>query len=191
MNNEMNMSYELTKKQNPSYAIQLLWIVLGSALLSIAAQIAFPLPFSPIPISLQTLAVAILAMTLGPVRASLSVVAYLCQASLGLPVTVGGIPNPLWMVGPTAGYLIGFLISSYAIGKLLSNTQYDSFLKLWLKLSINETIILSFGTLWLSFFLGFQEALYIGLIPFIPGALLKITMATSLYRPIGWLKTKI
>lgn len=168
----------------------LLSIILGSLLLSITSQFAFPLPFSPVPISLQTWAVALLAMTLGPKKAPFAVLAYLFQATIGLPVTVGGLSNPLWMVGPTAGYLLGFFVSSYVTAKIIQNHSSHSFLKTWLKLSINEGIILVLGFAWLSYLFGFDKAFTLGVAPFIPGACLKITMATASYRPIQWLREK-
>jgi len=161
---------------------QVVVIILGSLFLSLTAQLSFPLPFTPIPISMQTLGIATLALVLGPYQALLAVLTYLGQATLGLPVLASGLSNPLWMFGPTAGYLMGFVLSSYVTGQLLKNRKSFSSFKIGAIFALNELIILLMGTFWLSFVLGKEQAFYIGFYPFMIGALCKITMATSGYR---------
>jgi biotin transport system substrate-specific component len=165
-----------------------LQVLFGSIFLAIMAQIAIPLPFTPVPMSLQTLAIAILAITLGPKKAPLAVLAYLAQATVGLPVLAAGTVNSLWIIGPLAGYLLGFVASAFVVAKLLSTTKQSSFYKNWLILSLNEITILALGSLWLSYFVGFQNAITMGILPFIPCALIKITIAASSIKPINWLK---
>jgi biotin transport system substrate-specific component len=165
-------------------------ILLGSFLLAILSQIAIPLPFSPVPITLQTLGVAILVMGLGVKNAPWAVLLYLVQATLGLPVLAGGSANPLWIVGPTAGYLLGFLLSAYATSKIVAWSHPQSFFRAWLALAVNEGVILTMGFAWLAYFAGIQNAFMIGVAPFLFGAGCKITMAAALFRPIVWFKSK-
>jgi biotin transport system substrate-specific component len=173
-----------------------LQVALGSIFLALMAQIAIPLPFSPVPITLQSLGVALLAISLGRVKAPLAVCGYLAQASIGLPVLAGGLVNPLWMIGPKAGYLLGFVLSSWIISRLLELDKTPSLDKpLWIKrfiyIACGETSILCLGTLWLACFVGLPNALLMGFLPFLPGALAKITVATTAIQPIRWIRQKM
>ncbi len=165
-------------------------IILGSLFLSLMAQVAIPLPFTPVPLTMQTFGVSLLAISLGSRKAPLAVLAYFAQASMGLPVLAKGLSNPLWMVGPNAGYLVGFLISSFIVGKLIETHKSKNFLKNWLILSLNEGIVLVLGSAFLGIFVGWEHAFVMGALPFIPGALLKITMAASSIQPIEWVQNK-
>ncbi|MFI5342882.1 MAG: biotin transporter BioY [Chlamydiales bacterium] len=169
--------------------VGLVQVLLGSAFLGLMAQLAIQLPFTPVPLSMQSLGVALLAISLGSRKAAWSVAVYLIQATVGLPVLGGGLSNPLWMVGPRMGYLIGFVVAAFIVGRLLEQRQSSSFLKNWLILSLNEGIILLMGTLWLGLFVGWGDAFALGTVPFLSGALIKITIAASSIKPIEWLKS--
>jgi biotin transport system substrate-specific component len=184
------------KKQNgltliKAQTLPLLWIILGSVFLGLMAQVAVPIPFTPVPLSLQSLGVSLLAITLGSKRAPLAVVTYLLQATCGLPVLAYGVCKPLWILFPTAGYLISFVIASYVTAALLEKQRSPSHVKTWLILSLNEGIILTIGSLWLTLFVGWNNALALGVIPFLPGALIKITAATTAYRPLKSVRSLI
>ncbi|MBA3722251.1 MAG: biotin transporter BioY [Parachlamydiaceae bacterium] len=163
-------------------------VLLGSIFLAVLAQIAIPLPFNLVPITLQTFGVSILAITLGSKKASLSVLTYLIQATCGLPVLAGGISNPFWIIGPKVGYLIGFVIAAYVVGKLIEKQKKSSFLKNFFILSLTEVIILTLGTLGLGFFIGWESAFLMGFLPFVPGAVLKICMTTTSFGVIRGFK---
>lgn len=173
-----------------SWIFPLIQIVLGSLFLGMMAQIAIPLPFTPVPITLQSFTIALLAMTLGSKKAPLAVMTYLAQATIGLPVLAGGHVNPLWIVGPTGGYLIGFLAASCVTAYLLK--YYASTLvRTWSIFVLHEAIILLCGSVWLGFFAGWQQTFFLGVLPFLPGACMKSVVTTSLFKPIEWVKSKI
>lgn len=165
-------------------------VIFGSIFFAMLAQVAIPLPFTSVPMSLQTFGVALLAIFLGKRQAPLALMAYLMQATMGLPVLAGGVMNPFWMIGPNAGYLAAFVLASYLVAKLLEKHTQNSIVKTWLLFSVNETVVLCIGTAWLALFVGMENAFYMGFIPFVPGALLKITLASSLLRPVRWLQQK-
>lgn len=171
--------YQTLTRSHTSIGISLLQVLAGSILLALCAQVAIPLPFTPVPVSLQSLGVALLAVALGPKKATLAVIAYLAQASMGLPVLAAGSVNPLWMFGPRAGYLLGFVVSAYVVGRLMEKSKNNHFVKTWLILSLNEIIILLLGAAWLGSFVGWQNSFAMGVMPFIPGALLKISAAAA------------
>lgn len=168
-----------------SYSLAGIQVLCGSLFLALMAQLT--IPAVPVPVSMQTLGVALLAIALGPKKGALAVLAYLTEASMGLPVLAGGTVNPLWMVAPRAGYLIGFLLSAYVVGSYLEKGN-GSFVKNWAILSFNEVIILNLGSLWLALFVGWENAFVLGTAPFIPGAVLKTTIAACSIKPIEWIK---
>jgi biotin transport system substrate-specific component len=165
-------------------------VVLGSIFLAGMSQLAIPLPFSPVPITMQTLAVALLTLALGPRNASMAVFTYLAQATVGLPVLAGGVSNPLWMIGPKVGYLVAFTLTPQLIGNLLKSQTDFSFVKTWFIFSLGELSILTLGTFCLGFFFGWQNAFFMGFVPFIPGALFKVSIAVAAFKPVEFIKSK-
>ncbi len=157
----------------------------GSLFIAAAAQLQIVLPFSPVPITAQTFAVLLIAALFGRKRGSTTIVTYLTFGAIGLPVFAGGAFGIVRLVGPTAGYLAGFLAAAYVVG-LLSERGWDR--KLWTaatSMIIGNAIIYAAGILWLSRFVGWQAVLRTGFLPFLPGDALKIVLATVLL-PTGW-----
>ena len=87
-------------------------IACGSMLVALTAQISIPLPFSPVPVTGQTLAVLLIGALLGSRRGALSLVAYLLAGLIGLPVFASGAAGPAYIMGPTGGYLVGFIAAA-------------------------------------------------------------------------------
>ena len=93
-------------------------ILAGSALIALSAQVAFPLPFSPVPVTGQTFGVLLVASLLGRARGTAAVLAYLAEGAAGLPVFAGAAAGPAKLIGPTGGYLTGFVLGAYVCGWL-------------------------------------------------------------------------
>jgi len=94
-------------------------VVLGAALVSVAAQIAIPLPGTPVPMTLQPLAVLLVGGLLGPALGASSMLLYLACGAAGLPVfTPYGAPGIARLVGPTGGYLLAYPVAAFAVGNL-------------------------------------------------------------------------
>ncbi|CRX38348.1 biotin transporter BioY [Estrella lausannensis] len=167
---------------------KVLTIAAGSIFLAGMAQIAIPLPFNPVPVSMQTFGVMLLALTLGKKEALCAVLAYLMQATLGLPVLAGGAVQPLWAISPTAGYLIGFVAAVFVSSSLLEMKQNRSFLWTMTALFAGEAVIYILGATVLSFFVGFENAILLGVVPFVVGSVLKLIAAASLEKPIDFVK---
>lgn len=152
-----------------------------SMLLAIAAQIQIPL--SPVPVTLQTLAVLLIAILGGKRLGVMSVSIYLTEVAMSLPVLSGfkgGIP---YLFGPTGGYLLGFIAASYFVGSIVEKRNCSSILNILLLCLIGSGIILACGTFYLSCFIGFPAAITMGTIPFLLGDLFKSIFATSvIYR---------
>lgn len=156
--------------------------IAGSAFLALMSQLAIHLPFTPVPVTMQTLAIFLLGAFLGSRNGALSVIAYLAEGTCGLPVFAGGIANPLWFCGPKAGYLIGFVLAAYTIGKIIEKRPNLGFLSLLGAILASEAIILSCGALVLSLFLGVANAVTAGILPFLAGACYKVVSASLLIR---------
>lgn len=148
--------------------------IAGSCFLILLSQIAIPLPFTPIPLTLQTLGVFLLAGMLGGNRAVYSISVYLVQGSLGLPVFAGGVVQPFWFLGPKAGFLVSFLPAAYFIGTLLQRRTSPSILYTVMALAAGQCMISIIGMLWLSIYVGLTKAFLFGVLPFLSGAVIKI-----------------
>mgnify|MGYP000207978217 CR=1 FL=1 len=175
-----------TKK---NFYIYTLHCLLGSLFLGLMAQFSITLPFTPIPITMQSLALFLLIIAQGKSKATGSVLFYLIQATLGFPVLHMGIPNPLWMIGPTGGYLIGFVAFTLIAGMLLEKRKTPGILWIALSLTVGNLLLLSIGTLHLAFFVGIQNAFQMGFAPFIIGSFLKIICACCASVPITYGKS--
>ncbi|MCX7941277.1 MAG: biotin transporter BioY [Endomicrobia bacterium] len=159
--------------------------LLGSILLAIASKINFYLPFTPIPFTMQTFAVLFLSMLLGR-KVMYVLIFYLIEGIVGLPVFAkgGGIG---YFLGPTGGYILGFLFAGYVCGGLAEIGFDKSFIKTFFVMVLGNLIIYFFGILWVLRFVKFDlmKALSIGMLPFVVGDVIKIILA-SIVLPSGW-----
>ncbi len=146
------------------------------------AFVRIPLPFTPVPITLQTFFVLLSGVLLGSHLGALSQLSYIFLGALGLPIFTGAGSGLSYLFGPTGGYLFGFVLASLWLGKFIKYSR-DNLFAAFAILCIADLIILSSGIVWLKFIFGysFTKLLLIGFIPFIPGDLLKALAATFLY----------
>jgi biotin transporter BioY len=168
----------------------ILWdvvLVVGFACLTAAfAQISFWI--GPVPITGQTFAVVLTGALLGSRRGALSQLSYLAIGATGIPYwfALGGPPGIARLVGPTGGYLIGFVAVAFVVG-WLAERGWDR--RVWtaaLAMLIGEIVLYVFGLLWLSHFVPADRVLQVGLYPFVIGDLIKLA-AAALLLPSGWL----
>lgn len=153
---------------------QVVLVLAASWLLAISAQFSFNLPFSPVPITGQTLVVLLLGALLGKNRGAAAVGLYLFQGAIGLPVFAGGKSGFITLAGPTGGYLVGFIAAAYVVG-ILMELRYDkSLIYLGFSMLIGNIFIYIFGLFWLVQFVSEAQAFQMGLMPFIVGDILKI-----------------
>lgn len=153
-------------------------------LLSLGAYIRIPLPFTPVPITLQTFFVLLGGAILGRTYAPIATCGYLFLGGLGLPIFQGygsGIPH---ILGPTGGYLVGFIAASFVIGSLIDFKRNKPYFG-WTVFSmvLGQVLIYAFGIWWLaiSLKLNLVKAVYLGFIPFLPGAAFKLITASVIY----------
>ena len=152
-----------------------------------AAHIAFPLPFTPVPFTLQPLAVLGVGLTLGPLEGALAMVAYLLEGACGLPVfSPTGIGGLLQLLGPTGGYLLSYpLVAALAgLATIMKRRQASPYLSALLACSLATALLFLAGAGWLAHFahLGIRQAWSAGIAPFLPGEAVKVLAAAGGYR---------
>jgi biotin transport system substrate-specific component len=160
-------------------------VVLGAGLIAISAQVQVPLPFSPVPVTGQTLAVLLVGASLGARLGAASVALYVAEGLAGLPVFAGGTSGLLRLSGPTGGYLIGFIAAAFVVG-LLAERGWDR--RVWtaaIAMFVGEIAIYVFGLSWLSRFPLPVGVLDAGLWPFVAGDVYKLVVA-ALLLPSAW-----
>lgn len=160
-------------------------ILAGSLFIALSAQIAIYLPFSPVPVTGQTLAVLLVGALFGSKRGTATVLAYLAEGASGMPVFANGQTGPHYMTGYTGGYLAGFVIAAFAVGWLAERGWDRHMITTALAMVIGNGLIYVCGVYWLSTFLGLEGALSAGVEPFIVGDVVKIILA-MLLLPGGW-----
>jgi biotin transport system substrate-specific component len=160
-------------------------VLAGSLLIALSARLAIRLPFSPVPITGQTMAVLLAGALLGSRRGALSVLAYLGEGMAGLPVFAGGAGGIAHLVGPTGGYLAGFVLAAFVVGRLAERGWDRHPVTTALAMLLGSAAIYASGLPWLAAFVGGERALVLGLYPFLAGDLLKLALAAALL-PVGW-----
>ena len=162
-------------------------VVFGSLLLAVSAQ--FKIPLYPVPATGQTLVVLLIGMTYGPRLGGITTAAYLFEGALGLPVFAGGAAGAAVLMGPTAGYLFGFLLAAIAIGYLAERGMGRTVVSTIAAMVIGNCVIYLCGALWLANFIGFGQAIVAGVLPFLYGDALKLVVAAGL-MPWAWRAVK-
>ena len=163
-----------------------LLILLFSMGIAVSARISIPLPFTPVPITGQTFAVLLTGATLGAKRGGLALVLYLLEGASGLPVFAGGAGGFAKLMGTTGGYLLSYPFATFAMGTLAQRGWDKTPSRTFMAMLLSSLIVLITGTLWLSFFVGgIKPALGMGLLPFLPGDVLKAALAAGLL-PTLW-----
>jgi len=157
---------------------QMILISLFAALTAVGAFISIPI--YPVPLTLQTLFTLLAAMTLGSVMGASSQIIYVLLGVIGLPVFAGFKAGIGILFGPTGGFLFGFIISAYVIGKIIEVKKEKNFFYYSLAGLSGMIIIYVTGITQLSLItgIGIKRALLIGVLPFLPGDILKIITAS-------------
>ena len=175
---------ELTKNISQTKIIKsVLAIILGSIALTISAKIK--IPFYPVPMTMQTFVVLFLGVSLGYKIGLASVGLYLFEGILGLPVFSNSPEKGIglvYFIGPTMGYLIGFLTASFLASKV---NNKDSLLSILIKLIIATSTIYILGLLWLGTLIGWDKPIFLlGAKPFLLAEIFKVILLTLITKQI-------
>ena len=177
-----NLVVKVLPRTEESVWAKAILAILGTAVLSLSAKVQ--IPFWPVPMTMQTFVVLILGMVYGARLGAATLILYLIEGAVGIPVFATG-SGIAYITGPTGGYLIGFFVAAYTIGKLAEKGWDRSMIKTLGAMLVGTAIIFLFGIAWLSTFIGFEKAVAAGLTPFILSEGVKIAMAVII-MPFLW-----
>ncbi|MBX3396895.1 MAG: biotin transporter BioY [Phycisphaerae bacterium] len=149
-------------------------VLAASLLIAVCAWIQVS---GPVPFTMQTFAVMLIAGSLGGTRAVAAVGVYLIEGAAGLPVFANGTAGPAYFATATGGYLIGFLLSAGLVGLTVERMRLHGVTSLTTAFLVGHVVILASGFAWLSFWVGIESALSLGVVPFLVTSVLKSAMA--------------
>ncbi len=160
--------------------------LVGSAVLTLSARLS--VPFWPVPMTMQSLAVLLIGAGFGLRLGVATVALYLIEGAVGLPVFAGTPMHGLglaYMMGPTGGYLAGFLVAAALVGFFAERGADRSVPKLLGAMTAGHLVLFGFGYAWLAHLLGKDLAFTAGVEPFILGTVMK-TLLAGLVVPAVW-----
>jgi biotin transport system substrate-specific component len=170
----------------PAALRALLLAVAGTALLTLSAKVQVPM--WPVPMTMQTFAVLVIGAAFGWRLGVATVALYLAEGAFGLPVFANAPERGMglaYMMGPTGGYLIGFLVAAGVLGWLAERGWDRSVWRTLAGMTLGTALIFACGFAYLSTLAGTEAAWTAGVLPFLPGAALKIALAAAVL-PLAW-----
>jgi len=197
------MSTGATALATPSTLMGLLWpskadarfaalraavlVATGAALLTLSAKVQVPLPF--VPMTMQTLVVLLIGASYGWRLGGATVGLYLLQGAMGMPVFAGPTAGIGYMMGPTGGFLFGFLAAALVMGFMAERGWDRSLLRVIVMMSIGHVMIFMFGLAQLSLVMPFAKAWTVGAAPFVAATVVKTALAVALMQA-AWSVTR-
>lgn len=178
----------LARPERASWRTDALLIVLFSAFVALTARVKLDLGFTPVPITGQTLGVLLTGALLGSRRGALALALYLAEGAIGLPVFAGGTGGLARLLGPTGGYLLSYPLAAGLVGLLAERGWDRTPWRAALAMLLGNVVIYMIGVPWLNWYAGtlFQVSVaWAGVLPYLPGDLLKLAVAATVL-PSGW-----
>lgn len=176
----------------PSTVSTAIGVGIFSLITGLGAFIYIPLPFTPVPLTLQTFFVLLSGAFLGKRGGALSQGLYLLMGSIGLPMWAGGAWGLSRLWGPTGGYLLAFPMAAWVVGLILEREDPPPWGKIWGAMALGSLIIYALGLVQLSIWLhcGLMKGLMLGVLPFLPGDMIKLALAGLISRKMGrrWIR---
>jgi biotin transport system substrate-specific component len=161
-------------------AVDVLLVIGASVLIALAAQIAIPMPFTPVPLTMQPLAVLFVGIALGANRGAAAAALYLFEGMSGLPVFAQGHGGALWLAGPTAGYLWSYPLAAYVAGFFSQRGWGGSVVRSLFAMLAALAVIYAGGWSWLAALTGARAAWIAGVAPFVVADMIKIAIGAAL-----------
>ena len=167
------------KTKEKEFLKSIFFVLSGVILLSIMSQLIIPLYFTPVPISLGSFGVMLIALLYGRKLGTATVLSYVVAGSLGAPIFAGFKAGSLF--SPTGGYILGYIAAALILGFLSDKGIAKSYVKTFLSLLLASAVILVLGALVLILFVPSKNIFMIGVLPFLPGDMLKVVAAALLF----------
>ncbi|HEX6641530.1 MAG TPA: biotin transporter BioY [Thermoanaerobaculia bacterium] len=161
-------------------AANMLLVIGASALIAVAAQVAIPLPFTPVPLTLQPLAVIFIGVALGSTRGAAAAALYLLEGFSGLPVFAQGHGGALWLVGATAGFLYSYPLAAFVAGYISERGWGSSILRAVTGMLLALGVIYLGGWSWLAMLTDARTAFAAGVAPFVLADMVKVALGAML-----------
>ncbi|MBS0280911.1 MAG: biotin transporter BioY [Proteobacteria bacterium] len=155
-----------------------LLVIGGSFALAVSAKIQ--VPFWPVPITMQSMVALLIGVAFGSRLGALTILAYLAEGVAGLPVFAGMAAGPAYLVGPTGGYLLGFLLGGAFAGWAAERGWGRDLFRTLPVMLLGHVLIFAPGTLWLAALMGWNKALAFGIAPFALATLLKSALGAAI-----------
>jgi biotin transport system substrate-specific component len=170
--------------QGRSLSWQIGAVIVGTLFLALSSYIKVPM--LPVPMTMQTFAVTLVGALMGWRLGGLTIVAWLAEGALGLPVLSGGASGLQHFVGPTGGYLLAFPIAGMLVGWLAQRGWNGRHVGLaFAAMLLGNATCLVLGAAWLSTLVGFDKALMVGVVPFLAGAVVKSALGAATLRALA------
>ena len=167
------------KSKEKEFLKSIFLLLSGVIFLSIMSQLIIPLYFTPVPISLGSFGIMLVALLYGRKLGTATVISYVAAGSLGAPIFAGFKAGSLF--SPTGGYIIGYIVAAVILGYLSDKGIAKSYVKTFLSLLLVSVIIFILGALVLMLFVPIKNVFMAGVLPFIPGDMIKAIVATLLF----------
>lgn len=161
-------------------AADMLLVIGASALIAIAAQVAIPLGFTPVPLTLQPLAVIFIGVALGSTRGAAAAALYLLEGFSGLPVFAEGHGGPMWLAGATAGYLFSYPFAAWVAGSISERGRASSVVRAIGGMLLALGVIYLGGWSWLAILTNPRTAFTAGVAPFVIADIVKVAIGAAL-----------
>lgn len=171
------------------FATQVLLALAATGLLAVSAKVQ--VPFWPVPMTMQSLVVLVIGAAFGWRLGAVTVLAYLAEGAMGLPVFAGAAAGPAYIAGPTGGYLAGFVLAAAITGFLAEKGYTRSVPGALAVMAIGHVVLFVPGYLWLATLFGAERAYLGGVAPFYYATLLKTALGAALLPAAWWAVGKI
>lgn len=175
-----------TQSTNARVIRDVLLALVGTLALTLSAKTQ--IPFWPVPMTMQTFVVLVIGMAYGSRLGVVTVALYLLEGALGLPVFAGTPEKGIglaYMMGPTGGYLIGFVVAAWACGWMAERGFDRSPFNSLVAMSVGHALIFVFGFAWLAQLMGFEKAFVVAVVPFWAATVVK-TLLGVVALPLTW-----
>lgn len=175
---------QTSSKEKIFFSTQAAWktlfqVLAASGFMALSSQIKIVLPFTLVPLTVQTLAVLLIGATLGSRKGALAILLYYAQIFVGLPVLAGGASNPLVFLGPSGGYVLGFCFQAYLMGWFVEKMPWSKSVTLFIGGLFACSVQMGLGICGLAQFVGWNHVWTMGFFTFLPGEILKIILICS------------
>jgi biotin transport system substrate-specific component len=178
----MKMATEvLDRTQSPAWWTQAALVVSASFFVALCARVTVPLPFTPVPLTLQNFAVLLVGLALGSRRGAVALALYLTEGALGLPVFSFGLAGIARLLGPTGGYLMAYPLVAFLSG-WIGERGARSFRRYAVAATVGEVVLFATGVAWLTVWTrgSWWQAAHFGLYPFVFAEVAKVMAAAGL-----------